>query len=399
MGTNRSTLLFVHGTGVRGKAYAATLEAIKKTVDDRGLDVDVKGCFWGESEGAKLRLNGVSIPDYLAAGGGQQPSAADEEVALWSVLYTDPLYELRLLRNYDDSTTEVVLGEAPPATLIRDDVERFTASDDLTLLLESNHLMDWFPPALQTVASSPEFAQALDTAPAEPLLHRQAIARAIVAQTLVDSMEAGNDPVSGTVRDAIVEAVTTQLHGYGMGISDFLLRPFKGLALRYATYRLTKDRGDLTDKLTDPGGDIMRFLARGDDARRFLEQSIQDCGDGPVILLAHSLGGIMCADLLVRKQVDNVDLLITVGSQAPFLYEIGALPSLEPPDSLPDHFPRWLNVYDRRDLLSYVGAEVFPERVSDLEVDNGQPFPYSHSAYWSNPEVWAGVEGALNGHH
>ncbi|MCD2441864.1 alpha/beta fold hydrolase [Agromyces sp. SYSU K20354] len=398
MGTNRSTLLFVHGTGVRGKAYAATLEAITKSVDDRGLDVEVKGCFWGESEGAKLQLNGLSIPEYLDAGGGQQPSAADEQLALWSVLYTDPLYEMRLLRNYS-SSTQVPLGQEPPAAILRRDVEGFTASDELTALLTANHLTDWFPAALQTVASSQEFAQALDTAPPEPLMHRQAIARAIVAQTLVDSMEAGIDPLSGKVRDDIVEAVTTQLHGYGMGISDFLLRPFKGLALRYATYRLTRDRGELTDKLTDPGGDIMRFLARGDDARRFLEQSIQDCGDGPVILLAHSLGGIMCADLLVRKQLANVDLLITVGSQAPFLYEIGALPSLEPPDPLPDHFPRWLNIYDRRDLLSYLGADVFPKRVSDLKVDNGQPFPYSHSAYWSNPEVWSGVEGALNGHH
>lgn len=121
------------------------------------------------------------------------------------------------------------------------------------------------------------------------------------------SSDAGYPAVSGTVRDAIVESVTAELHGHGMGISDFLSRPFKGMALKYVTHRLTSDRGELTDRITDPGGDIMRFLARGDNAREFLKQAIAD-SEGPVVLFGHSLGGIMCADLLVTEHLPQVSV-------------------------------------------------------------------------------------------
>ena len=112
-------------------------------------------------------------------------------------------------------------------------------------------------------------------------------------------------------------------------------------------------------------------------------------------LVAHSLGGIICVDLLVREEFPTVAGLVTVGSQSPFLYEIGALPALTYPDPLPDHFPRWVNIYDRRDMLSYVAAGVLGDRVADVEVDNGQPFPQSHSAYFSNSDVWAAIQAVV----
>src|SRR5664279_3064416 len=48
--------------------------------------------------GARLLAGGASIPGYGDTGGAE-PSEADQLLALWSVLYTDPWYELRLLRN------------------------------------------------------------------------------------------------------------------------------------------------------------------------------------------------------------------------------------------------------------------------------------------------------------
>ena len=96
-------------------------------------------------------------------------------------------------------------------------------------------------------------------------------------------------------------------------------------------------------------------------------------------------------DLLIEEPCEGVELLVTAGSQAPFLYEIGALQSLATGQPLPERFPRWLNLYDRRDFLSYVGEKVFPGRVRDVEVNNRQPFPESHSAYWTNPAVWDAI--------
>ncbi|MEQ8974619.1 MAG: hypothetical protein RIE73_30065 [Coleofasciculus sp. C1-SOL-03] len=110
-----------------------------------------------------------------------------------------------------------------------------------------------------------------------------------------------------------------------------------------------------------------------------------------MVLLAHSLGGIACVDLLVQQPLPQVELLITVGSQAPFFYEINALYSLEYGEPLPDYFPSWVNIYDLRDFLSYIGANVFPNKVQDVLVDNKQPFARSHGAYWTNKAVWKAI--------
>src|SRR5205814_11140 len=146
-----------------------------------------------------------------------------------------------------------------------------------------------------------------------PLEHRRAIARALVAATIVAADDAGVPPPAGPGRDALVTAITDDLHGYGMGFGDFLLSSVKGLASRIATWKLVGDRGSLTDASSPAAGDILRFLARGDGVRRFLRAAIQDHEDQPLYLLGHSLGGIMCVDLLVREQISAVKGLVTVG--------------------------------------------------------------------------------------
>jgi hypothetical protein len=69
------------------------------------------------------------------------------------------------------------------------------------------------------------------------------------------------------------------------------------------------------------------------------------------------------------------------------------------PHPLPDHFPKsWLNIFDPRDFLSYMGAKVFGDtRVRDIEVDNKESFPESHGAYWANAEVWNAITARLKG--
>jgi len=62
---------------------------------------------------------------------------------------------------------------------------------------------------------------------------------------------------------------------------------------------------------------------------------------------------------------------------------------------LPAHFPRWINIYDRNDMLSYTAQQVFGNRVQDLEIHSGQPFPTAHGAYWLNKGTWDHIEVAL----
>jgi len=168
-------------------------------------------------------------------------------------------------------------------------------------------------------------------------------------------------------------------------------------------------RGRLTDEATLPVGDILLYQARGEEIRRSIADAIlaadaaarADLKEGEssrLAVVAHSLGGIAAADLLAsdrtkppgQRRLDCVELLATLGSQTPFLYEIGALSSLRYGKGLPESFPRWLNIYDLADFLSYVGHndKVFGEKVEDLQVFSRQPFPASHGAYFRNPAVW-----------
>ena len=111
-------------------------------------------------------------------------------------------------------------------------------------------------------------------------------------------------------------------------------------------------------------GDILLYQCRGEKVCDLIEKRIREV-EPPVILIAHSLGGVACIDLLIGTQLsDLVPLVVTVGSQAPYFYEINALRSLEHSSSpaLPQDFPKWVNVYDPRDFLSFVGADIFKGR-------------------------------------
>ncbi|MEK8145750.1 hypothetical protein NKH18_44170 [Streptomyces sp. M10(2022)] len=70
-----------------------------------------------------------------------------------------------------------------------------------------------------------------------------------------------------------------------------------------------------------------------------------------------------------------MELLVTVGSQGPFLYETGALPTLAHPDPLPGHVPPWLNLFDRRDLLGYAAEPVFRGGRRTWRPTAASPFP------------------------
>jgi superfamily II DNA or RNA helicase len=142
--------------------------------------------------------------------------------------------------------------------------------------------------------------------------------------------------------------------------------------------------------------DLLRYQERGHALRQLIKHTVDDTPGNAVTVIAHGFGGVACFDLLVQEKIGRVDQLITIASQAPFLYETGTLTSLNFPQPLPAHFPRWLNIYDRRDIMSFTAAQVFPNSATDIEVNNQQPFPQAHTAYWENPSVWEAVSNWLS---
>ncbi|MEU6200400.1 hypothetical protein [Streptomyces sp. NPDC047061] len=329
---------------------------------------------------------------------------ADEDVEFWGLLYLDPLLELRLLTAETTARTELAPGARPPGEALSAAAPALTADDRLRPLLDAAGIADDFAAAVAAVLTADDCRRFL-RAPAEGAGTAE-LARAFVAEA-VRRRTARQGPAAtldGTARDEAVARITALLPGAsGSGdepgthrgpVTRRIRRLTGRLALGLASAQAVKRRSALTDAAHPAAGDVLLYLARGGPVREAVAQAVL-AAEPPVVLLAHSLGGIAALDLLVLRPLPQVALLVTVGSQAPFLYELGALPSLEPGTPLPDHVPRWLNVYDRRDLLSYLGAGVFPGRVADIALDSRQPFPLSHSAYWSNPELYRVLAGEL----
>lgn len=390
-----ATVLFVHGTGVRNPGYEETFKLIEQRLQAERPDLKVERCLWGDSLGTKLNAQGASIPLYDATLALDEGEEEDYQIVLWERLYCDPLYELRVLslKPVDESAGSP-FGEQPGDEL-HSRVERLSPSPELQAQMEQAGIASVFDEARESVIRSNPYSQALQTASDELGEYREAIARAIVATAMFECEQLEKYPpilTDAQLRDEVVKLLSLALGEAELGIGDWVVKPLSQLAQPIGTSYVKRRRGAITSSVSPTPCDILLYQGRGERIRGFIQEKIEQA-EPPVVLLAHSLGGIACVDLLVKEKSlkQRVKLLVTAGSQAPFLYEINALYSLEYGEPLPDHFPSWLNIYDLRDFLSYIGANIFPDKVQDVQVDSKQPFPRSHGAYWTNKAVWKAI--------
>jgi hypothetical protein len=346
--------------------------------------------------GATLAAGGLSLPPQ--PGGAARalteapagPDTGDDTAAAWAALYGDPYAELALAAASAQPAAERPPGSVPPEREIRARLAALAAQGD-TPAAELG-------PGLARAAT--DLAAHRLLGPASAALHRDDLAvlaaRSLTARLIADALDADSPLVPvGDTRDAVTgrlaEALGAPPRGTERGLRSLVLRAAGSAASRVAVRR----RRALTEAAHPAAGDILRYLSRGDAVRADLRTLVAGL-EPPVALVGHSLGGIIALDTLISAPLPQVRLLVTVGSQGPFLYESGALPSLEHPAPLPPHVPGWLNLYDPHDLLSYRGAGLFPGRVTDVAVDSRQPFPAAHSAYWTNPAVYRHIADHLS---
>ncbi len=398
-----TTVVFVHGTGVREDSYEQSFAQVKEELITRKPDLNVLPCYWGQL-GAELNAGGASVPKYDTTRSIDDESVTDEEylIALWELLYQDPLCELRLLSLHTGKTTEPTPGQRSPGEQLQRSVERlpsFSEMDgqlsNLQKKLKQSGIDSVFDKAREEIINASPFRQLTDSASKEIDEYRIATARAIVAQAILICEQADRLPLITTnadLRDEVIELLMIALGDSNRSIIGTLTRPVVVGLSHIGTFFAKRNREALTDKTSNMVGDILFYQARGEKIRAFIRKTIRDAQE-PVVLLAHSLGGIMSVDLLIENDLPQVKLLVTVGSQSPYFYEINALQSLPfqnvpVNERLPAHFPTWFNVYDPRDFLSYIGEGVFGSQVEDFKANNRQPFIRSHSAYWSNSVMW-----------
>ena len=421
-----TTVLFIHGTGVRQYGFAQTRATIAaglaKEIGARPpaarprSDVRVAGCYWG-GIGAELRADGDSF--YFdqtgkdrtgqAAGDPSDPavepvSDEEQELARWARLADDPLYEIRF-RELDPPPSEEV-GEPVKDRILALPGTPAVASE----LADDAGLSRAFAYAVRAVTDSDDFNDFFGDVYATDATNERMLARAVVAACL--AIEADRGVIrSGERRDRLVAAVRRGFGAapdYGLTeVTDRLGVLAKNTALNRGLPLLNRGL-----PLLEPAwrhgrrwfigqfADILYYQAHGSGIRRAVRDRILEVHE-PVVLLAHSLGGIIAFDLLTEGAKDpaleHVKLLVTVGSQVPLFYELDVLAKLRYRRTPRAGFPpwRWVNVYDKRDMLAYVGEKLFPGRCADIEVDTGAPFWPAHNAYWDTARFYAELADAM----
>ncbi|MFD0123836.1 hypothetical protein [Streptomyces virginiae] len=153
-------------------------------------------------------------------------------------------------------------------------------------------------------------------------------------------------------------------------------------------------------------GDIFVYLkARGDavepgpitatvigELRKAAEQRTDS---DPLIVVGHSLGGMIAYDVLSGFHTGlSVDLLCTVGSQVALFEEIKAFAGSDSAItaasggvvSRPANVAHWINIFDYNDILSYKLQPVFAG-VADFNYATGDMLR-AHGAYFGQPSFY-----------
>ncbi|MEU9961298.1 hypothetical protein [Streptomyces sp. NPDC050982] len=352
--------------------------------------------YWGGPHGATLAAGGASLPPQSGTvrGLAETPLAPagpdrDDGTWAWAALYADPYAELALAAAAGEPAAERPPGFAPPEQPLQARLHGLAARGD--------------EPAAEL---GPGLARAATALAAHPLLGPAAAAlerddlatlaaRSLAARIIADVLDTDAPLVpNGDTRDAVVDRLGQMIGALPQGAERGLRTRLLSVAGAAASRAVVRRRRALTEAAHPAAGDVLRYLSRGEAFREDLRSLVAGL-EPPVALIGHSLGGIIALDTLIGTPLPQVRLLVTAGSQGPFLYESGSLPSLAHPEPLPAHMPEWLNLYDPRDLLSYLGAPLFPGRVTDVPVDGRQPFPAAHSAYWTNPAVYRHIADHL----
>ena len=392
-----TTLVFIHGTGVRKEGYEQTFAKLVDGLDHAGRgDIKVKGVLWGDTLGVNFTDAEIAavLPPAAVMAVGAVPT--DWETFLWEQLLIDPLYELRLaaIRQLGAVVSGAPLpGAVHPEIIMSTRVA--TLPQRLAEPLPGGVTIVAIGEAAVKIAATPELTQAVLAAPgAGDIDLNYAVARAVVAEALVRSRGGvGEGPDALYVlsdRQALVELIVPQLIPV-MGLKGWLLDKAKGIAEAIATHYGVKRRDGLLVGGGPVIGDILLYQRRGDTILDTIENTIlESANDGEVIALGHSLGGIMLVDLLSRPRAAGklpVRKLITVGSQSPAFYACDSLGTIRKGAALPPGAPflPWLNVFDRNDFLSFCASRCFPGMpagIADFEIKSGVSFPEAHSAYF-----------------
>lgn len=190
-----------------------------------------------------------------------------------------------------------------------------------------------------------------------------------------------------------------------LGLGDTLRsigRTIAGGASNLVNGPIAKGLRALTPQLGIFIGDVFTYLkagARRQDIRNTVGADLRAAavaaraGGEKLILVGHSLGGVILYDMLADpawvSELEaamghplEVDLFLTIGSQPGLFEEFDLFVASQPGQkgARPAPVARWWNVYDRVDVLSFKAEDVF-DGVVDFEADTIAGVAGAHGAY------------------
>jgi hypothetical protein len=407
-------VIFVHGVSVRAEGFATLLRRVDKGITFERKRAPVIGFYWGDM-GASLSHGGASIPGFLPPGarsfdleevaGEIVSTGASDEVTTF--LLDDPYLELRTLSDSEEFNAEGAgFMPSPEQVLIRN---QFLASRQARVTA-----------ALRT---DPELIAAVPSDNVSNSVARIVEQAFSMAGRTDRTLSVGDliDPLRRCIMAALYRATVPpskmldpqyNWHSVGMRCQQVLEHELGGhrgavgarlreIGLSGATVALRHGlRRRIMQATSLFVGDVMVYVGRRALVIDKLDKCVADATTaetGPVWLVGHSLGGVICYDYCCvtgRK----VDRLVTVGSQVGLFAEFGTLakPALNHGKKFytPNNVDSWVNIYDPNDMLSFLAASIF-NRVVDIEVNTHAPFPISHSEYWNRPEVYKQINKFL----
>lgn len=365
-------LVFVHGVSNRSGPAFAQAEKIRneliRTVLFDGSPLTITSPVWGDLVpplawgGAAFPKNGTSVASLSLTGGlGASPSVTPGDAVLVQMAAADPLAAVDEL-----FASLVARAEIEGRDLTPDELSQFKAA---ATLLESTD----FKPAIAAAANDREF---------------------------VDELRKAMGHVgSFGILDSLKNAATSVADGARNLVSTGLSKLF---------------RDDLNPLVAQFLGDIFVYLKPGaprDQIRAkvvgVLNAAFATKAAGePLVLVAHSLGGVILYDLLSSPVAAGLspgfraNALITVGSQPGLFQEMGLFDfkpaGHAPPNPMPGpaNVDLWINVFDAIDLFGFRAAPVFGT-ATDYEFNSMTGLLSSHSTYFKRPQFHARLRKRL----
>lgn len=202
------------------------------------------------------------------------------------------------------------------------------------------------------------------------------------------------------LKNAVTSAANTVLDKTGDFASTKLLawgrRPLNALIGRFFgdVFVYLDARGDKNSP-----GDIPKLILKE------IQQAISENPDEPLVVIGHSLGGVISFDLLSHFRPDiTVDLFISVGSQVSHFEEMKrfktsdiTIPSAQQKFAkTPDNIKHWINVFDEVDIFAYSCEKIF-DKVTDFHYDTETYTIKAHGAYFEQDRFYSRLRERIDG--